>query len=84
MIGGMGYMAGKSGQRSANREDDQEQRLEALEGGQQTQAAAPAATVAPAASTDLVSRLKELATLKDSGALSQQEFDAAKAKLLAG
>ena len=38
---------------------------------------------APAADTDLVGRLKQLSELKDSGALSQEEFDAAKAKLLA-
>jgi Short C-terminal domain len=87
MIGGLGYAAGRRGQRAAYREEDQEQRLESLESSQQAPAQAPAAapapSAAPAGGTDLVSRLKELAALKDSGALSQEEFDAAKSKLLA-
>ena len=37
----------------------------------------------PAAHDDLVSRLADLARLRDSGALSAAEFDAAKARLLA-
>jgi Short C-terminal domain len=83
MIGGLGYAAGRRGQRAAYREEDQEQRLESLESSQQAPAQAPAPSAAPAGGTDLVSRLKELAALKDSGALSQEEFDAAKSKLLA-
>ena len=76
---------------------DQEARLEALE--QQQQAAAPpppppppapapAAPPAPAAAApaggDLVGQLTELKGLLDAGALTQDEFDAAKAKLLQG
>ena len=81
MIGGAGYMAGKAGQRASYREDDQEARLEQLE-SQQAQPTAPSS--APASGgTDVVSRLKELSELKASGALTQEEFDAAKAKLLA-
>lgn len=85
MIGGLGYAAGRRGQQASYREQDQEQRLESLEANQQAPApaAAPAPSAAPAGGTDLVSRLKELSALKDSGALSQEEFDAAKAKLLA-
>ncbi len=83
MIGGAGYMAGKSGQRNAEREQDQQERLSQLEAqAAQPAAAAPAATAAPAGD-DLVSKIKELAQLKDAGALSEAEFDAAKAKLLA-
>ena len=90
MIGGAGYMAGKAGQRNQYREADQEQRLEDLEGQQQAPAPAPApAAAAPAAAPagggdDLVSKLQQLAELQKSGVLSQQEFDAAKQKLLAG
>ena len=47
---------------------------------QQQAAAAPAA--APAASVDIVAELQKLATLKDQGILSDEEFAAAKAKLL--
>lgn len=85
MIGGLGYAAGRRGQQASYREQDQEQRLESLEANQQAPApaAGPAPSAAPAGGTDLVSRLKELSALKDSGALSQEEFDAAKAKLLA-
>ena len=79
MIGGAGYMAGKSGQRAAYREEDEQQRLSQLE----AQQAAPPAPAAPAQGGDLVSKIKELSQLKDAGALSESEFEAAKAKLLA-
>jgi len=44
-------------------------------------AAAPAA--APAGEVDIVASLQKLAALRDAGALSDAEFDAAKARLLA-
>jgi hypothetical protein len=82
MLGGAGYMAGKRGQRGQDREAEQEQRLQDLEGQQQP--AAPAAPAAPAGGgDDLVSKLQQLAELQKSGVLSQEEFDAAKQKLLA-
>ena len=54
---------------------------------QEAQAAAAAQGAAQpptAADGDVVSRLKELAELKNSGVLSDAEFQSAKAKLLAG
>ena len=49
----------------------------------QPQYAQPAAAPAPAAPTvDIVGELTKLAQLKDAGALSEAEFEAAKAKLL--
>jgi membrane protease subunit (stomatin/prohibitin family) len=81
MIGGAAYAVGKHGQRASDREQDQEQRLEDVEANQQAAPAPPA--TAPAADTDLVGRLKQLSELKESGALSEEEFDAAKAKILA-
>ena len=49
--------------------------------------AAPAPQAAPEAaapdSDDLITKLKELATLKDQGILTDAEFDAQKAKILA-
>ncbi len=54
---------------------DQQQQINELQAAQQ-----PAA---PTGETDIVSELEKLAQLKDSGVLSQEEFDAAKAKLLA-
>jgi membrane protease subunit (stomatin/prohibitin family) len=52
---------------------------------QAQQAAAPAASAEPAAadSDELINKLKELATLKDQGILTEEEFNAQKAKILA-
>jgi hypothetical protein len=53
---------------------------------QAQQAAAPPPVAAePAApdSDDLINKLKELATLKDQGVLTEEEFSAQKAKILA-
>jgi hypothetical protein len=49
---------------------------------QDAQMAPPPA--APAPQGDPIAQLKELAALKDSGVLTQAEFDAQKAKILAG
>ena len=85
MVGGAGYAAGKRSQRAGDREAGQEERLETLE---QQQAPAPAApappAAAPAAGQDVVARLTELKGLPDAGALSQEEFDAAKRQVLGG
>lgn len=83
MIGGGAYAVGKSRQRGQQQEADEEQRISALE--QQSAAApapAPAAAAAPG-SDDVVAKLKELKELQDSGALTPDEFEAAKQKLLA-
>ena len=84
MIGGTAYMAGKAGQRNAEREQSQEERIQELE-AQQAYAAppAPAAAAAPAGNS-LVDQLTQLAGLRDAGVLTADEFEAAKAKLLAG
>jgi hypothetical protein len=50
---------------------------------QQQTAAAPAAPAAPAGGVDIVAELQKLGALKDAGVLSDDEFAAAKAKLLA-
>ncbi len=85
MVGGAGYAAGKRRQRSGEREAGQEERLEALEQQQAPAAPAPAApAAAPAGGQDVVGRLTELKGLLDAGALTQEEFDAAKRKVLGG
>lgn len=87
MMGGAGYMAGKHAQRSQYREAEQEERISGLEQDQYGQAAAPQPAqpaAAPAAGGDLVSRLAELKRLLDAGALTQAEFDAAKAQIIQG
>jgi membrane protease subunit (stomatin/prohibitin family) len=52
---------------------------------QQGAAPPPAAAAEPAApdSDELINKLKELATLKDQGVLTEEEFSAQKAKILA-
>ena len=86
VIGGTAYAANKAGQAKAEAqqaEAEQNARLEQLEAQQQAAQQPPAA--APAASDDpMVAKLKELASLRDQGILSDEEFAAAKQKLLAG
>lgn len=76
MVGGAGYMAGKSAARASSREAGQEERLESLE---REQAAAPA-QAAPAESK--VDQLTKLGQLRDSGVLTEEEFEAEKQKIL--
>jgi glutamate synthase domain-containing protein 3 len=77
MVGGTAYAAGKAGQRSAMREEDEQARIANLE-AQQQQQTAPAAP-----SSSLVDQLNQLSQLHDGGALSDADFEAAKQKLLA-
>jgi hypothetical protein len=81
MVGGTAYAVGKRSQRGAEREGDQEARLEQLE-AQQT--AAPPPPVASGGPTDVAAKLTELKSLLDQGALTPEEFQTAKTKLLAG
>jgi glutamate synthase domain-containing protein 3 len=90
MIGGTAYVAGKAGQRAAQQQADeaqqeqsQEERPEELEAAQAGGGASGDAAPAAAQSDDLVAKLTELKGLADSGALTDEEFQAAKAKLLA-
>jgi hypothetical protein len=65
--------------RQANRwsaQEDQQQQ-------QQYQQPPPAPAPAPAPATDTVTQLKELAELRSQGILTDAEFDAQKAKVLA-
>jgi hypothetical protein len=77
MLGGA-VLAGRSSQRSAYREADQEQRIDSLERGSSAVPVEAAPSVPP-----IASQLQQLSELKASGALSAEEFEAAKRKLLA-
>ena len=85
-VGGTAYVAGRSRGRRAEERDqaeyDQNQRLSDLE---QRPQAPPApsqqAPAAPATST-MLDQLNQLATLHQQGVLTDDEFTAAKAKLL--
>jgi hypothetical protein len=81
MVGGAAYAVGKSRQRGQYREDEQEARLEDLEARQSV--ATPAA---PAAMTSdqAIEQLKQLAELRDSGVLTDAEFEIQKQKILQG
>ena len=79
-VGGVAYMGAKAGTNKAN----QAQAAQA-QAPQPAAAPAPAPAAPPApapAADDTISRLQQLATLHDSGALTDEEFAAAKAQVL--
>ena len=85
MVGGAGYMAGKSRANRAAQEQGQEQRIGELEGQQQAPppvAAAPAPAAAPAGPS-MIEQLSQLGELRDKGVLTADEFEREKQKLLA-
>ena len=94
MVGGAAYYAGKRGQQSADREADQEARLQELEAQQYAapqqqyapppqQYAPPPPAPAPAVSqADMIAQLEQLGRLHEAGVLTDEEFAAQKAKLL--
>jgi Short C-terminal domain len=89
MLAGTAAAAHRAGTRSAERqyaESEQDQRLAALEAQQQyaPQPVAPAAAPPAGGGTDIVAELTKLKGLADAGVLTPEEFQAAKAKLLAG
>ncbi len=87
VIGGVAYHAGKSRQQAATQEDEQNQQiadLQAQQAQQQYQQAPPAPAAAAPAGGGLTDQLTQLKGLLDSGVLTQDEFAAAKAKVLAG
>ena len=85
-VGGTAYVAGRhmanKSAANAQQEDEQDQRIGDLEDQQApAQAAAPAAAPA-AAGPSLLDQLNQLDALHKQGALTDNEFTAAKAKLL--
>jgi hypothetical protein len=81
MVGGAAYAVGKRRQRGQYQEDEQEARLEDLEARQSVPTpAAPAAMT----SDQAIEQLKQLAELRDSGVLTDAEFEIQKQKILQG
>jgi hypothetical protein len=78
LVAGTGYMAGRS---VARRQAEQEQDAAAVDLQDERQAPPPPA--APPAPS-LVDELSRLGSLKSQGLISEEEFSAAKAKLLGG
>jgi hypothetical protein len=79
VVGGTAYYAGKKGAQSAQREADQNAQIAELQ-EQQYQQQAPAAPAAPA--KDPMQQLKDLASLRDQGVLTDAEFEIQKTKIL--
>jgi hypothetical protein len=82
-VGGTAYVAGRhmanKSAAQSQQEDEQNERIDDLE--QQAPAQAPPAA-APAAGPSLLDQLNQLDALHQQGALTDNEFTAAKAKLL--
>ena len=75
-VGGVAYMGAKAG---SNRAMSQQQAAAPAE----AQAPPPPAPAAPvSAASDRIAQLQQLASLHDSGALTDEEFTAAKAQVL--
>jgi len=85
-VGGGAYMVGKrSAQRSAmdqQQESDQDQRISNLEQGQGSSEQAAPVPRQPSGPASMSDQLKQLSDLHASGALSDDEFAAAKSRLL--
>jgi hypothetical protein len=88
VVGGGAYVAGRhmanKSAAQAQAEDEQNERISDLEQQQQAPPAAAqqAAPAAAAASSPMLDELNQLATLHQQGVLTDDEFTAAKAKLL--
>lgn len=84
VIGGGAYAAGRHMGRNAEQRDqaeyDQNERISDVE--QQQQAPAPEPAPAAAATSPMIDQLNQLATLHQQGVLTDDEFAAAKAKLI--
>jgi Short C-terminal domain len=74
-VGGVAYMGAKAG---SNRAAAQQQ----AQAAPAAPAPAPAAAAPVAAASDRIAQLQQLASLHDSGALTDEEFTAAKAQVL--
>jgi hypothetical protein len=88
-VGGGAYIAGRSMGRAAQQrqyaEVEQNERIANLEQGApqyQPQAPPPPSAEPAASAPPMIDQLSELATLHERGALTDEEFAAAKAKLL--
>lgn len=82
----VGHHYGKKSAQNQQREADQDAQIADLQDQQQQQAYQPAPQ-APAAQPpveDIASQIERLKGLLDSGALTQEEYDAAKQRVLQG
>lgn len=66
----------------SNRLDQREMRSQQNQAGMIPEQGEPEPVMTPAAQTDLLSQLQQLTQLKESGALTEEEFQLAKARIL--
>ena len=71
-------------QMAAMQAQQMQAQMAAAQAQQAAAAAPPPAPAAAAPAPDMIAQLQQLAQLKEAGVLSEEEFNAAKAKLLAG
>jgi putative oligomerization/nucleic acid binding protein len=81
MAAGAGYMAGKHMERGRDADADRDARLDDVE--RQQQAAPPPQQSSGGISDAAIAQLKQLAQLHEQGILTDDEFAAQKAKILA-
>jgi hypothetical protein len=74
----------RQGRRWAGQEQEQYEAQQYEQDQQQAYAPPPAPAPPPVAETDRIAQLKELGELKTQGVLTEAEFEAEKAKILAG
>jgi hypothetical protein len=79
-VGGVAYMGAKAG---TNRAVAQQQAAAAAPAQAEAPPPPPAPTAPVSAASDRIAQLQQLASLHDSGALTDEEFTAAKAQVLA-
>ncbi len=79
-VGGVAYMGAKAGTKKAEAQTQQQAQQEAPQ--QPSPPPPPAASAATDAASDRISQLKELADLKASGALTDEEFQREKQRIL--
>ena len=84
VVGGTAYAAGRRSAETRSAESYQDQRLSALEDQQAAQQPPAEATPQPDAASEssMMDQLSRLAALHQQGALTDEEFAAAKARLL--
>ena len=80
MVGGVAYHAGKKVQEGREADYERDAQIAELEQQQMSQQAAQAP--AASGSDDMIEQLQKLASLKDQGILTEEEFAAQKQKLL--
>jgi membrane protease subunit (stomatin/prohibitin family) len=82
-VGGVAYMGSKAGTNKAMAQQNQAQQAQGQDASTPAAAPPPPPAAATDGGTDRIGKLKELAELHDSGALTQEEFDKEKARILA-